>query len=109
MVSVCEQCQDHFLEECGSHGPPLFVPDSAVPLGTANRAALTVPLGLKVFTEGEEVDVRCVGPGFSKGAVFGPYQGELVTKDSSSGFYSWIVSCVYQTYLDGCLVFLATL
>lgn len=99
----CEQCQDHFLEECGSHGPPLFVPDSAVPLGTANRAALTVPLGLKVFTEGEEVDVRCVGPGFSKGAVFGPYQGELVTKDSSSGFYSWIIIDVNNTYqsIDG--------
>lgn len=90
--SVCEQCQDFFQKECPSHGPPLFVRDAPAAPGSANRAALTVPPGLEVFTGGDQVDVRCVNPDFPKGAVFGPYEGELVSKDKSSGSFSWIVS-----------------
>lgn len=90
--SVCEQCQDFFQKECPSHGPPLFVRDAPAAQGSANRAALTVPPGLEVFTGGDQVDVRCVNPDFPKGAVFGPYEGELVSKDKSTGSFSWIVS-----------------
>ena len=74
------------------HGRPLLVADTPVPLGTAGRASLTAPAGLEVITAGQEVDVRCTEPRFPLGAVFGPYQGDLVTKDRSSGFFSWIVS-----------------
>ncbi|XP_047240492.1 zinc finger protein 862 [Girardinichthys multiradiatus] len=87
----CEDCQKYFQEECPSHGPPLFIPDTPVAPGSAKRGALTVPSGLEVFTEGGEVDVRCVDAIFPKGAVFGPYQGELVYKKESASSFSWII------------------
>ncbi|XP_062862115.1 histone-lysine N-methyltransferase PRDM9-like [Trichomycterus rosablanca] len=103
----CEECGSSFVDECEVHGPPLFIPDTPVPIGVADRARQTIPYGLEVrqsgipeaglgvFNKGETVPV---------GAHFGPYQGELVNREEAmNSGYSWVIyknkQC--EEYIDG--------
>ncbi|KAM9486714.1 histone-lysine N-methyltransferase PRDM9-like isoform 2-T2 [Clarias gariepinus] len=102
----CEICKSVFFNKCEVHGPPLFIPDTPVPIGVSDRASLTLPPGLEiqkssipdaglgVFNKGETVPV---------GAHFGPYQGEVVdTEEAMNSGYSWVICGMGQCeeYID---------
>ncbi|KAM9486950.1 uncharacterized protein Hap1MRO34_006835 isoform 1-T1 [Clarias gariepinus] len=102
----CEVCKSVFFNKCEVHGPPLFIPDTPVPMGVSDRARLTLPPGLEiqkssipdaglgVFNKGETVPV---------GAHFGPYQGELVDREEAKNSrYSWVIywSRQCEEYID---------
>ncbi|XP_053502367.1 histone-lysine N-methyltransferase PRDM7-like [Ictalurus furcatus] len=102
----CEVCKSFFFNKCEVHGPALFILDTPVPMGVADRARQTLPPGLEiqksgipdaglgVFNKGETVPV---------GTHFGPYQGELVDREEAmNSVYSWVIytSMQCEKYID---------
>ncbi|KAJ8264571.1 hypothetical protein GJAV_G00150830 [Gymnothorax javanicus] len=93
----CDECHSFFLEECETHGPPSFTHDSPAPLGVPQRALLTLPSGLMVghsSIPGAGLGVFNQGHLVPVGMHFGPYEGEVTSKDKAmdSG-YSWAICC----------------
>lgn len=98
----CEDCRSYFANKCEVHGPPLFIADTPVPMGTPDRAMLTLPPGLEVGKS----DIPDAGLGvFSKGAAiplgahYGPCEGDLVDREEAmNSAYSWVVSLFLKVY-----------
>ncbi|KAB0344364.1 hypothetical protein FD754_021290, partial [Muntiacus muntjak] len=91
----CEECQNFFIDSCAIHGSPTFIKDSAVEKGHANRAALTLPPGLRIRQSGipkAGLGVWNEASDLPLGLHFGPYEGQITDneEDSYSG-YSWTV------------------
>ncbi|XP_062851743.1 histone-lysine N-methyltransferase PRDM9-like [Trichomycterus rosablanca] len=103
----CEECRSFFINSCEVHGPPLFIPDTAVPTGVSNRPILTLPPGLEVRESGipeAGLGVFNSGESVPVGAHFGPYQGELVDlEEAMNSEYSWVIykSGQDEVYIDG--------
>ncbi|XP_060740877.1 histone-lysine N-methyltransferase PRDM9-like [Tachysurus vachellii] len=102
----CEDCKSFFVNKCEVHGPALFIPDVAVPLGVSDRATQTLPPGLEirkssipdaglgVFNNSDTIPV---------GAHFGPYQGDMVEREEAmNSSYSWVIhkSEQCENYID---------
>ncbi|XP_060761009.1 zinc finger protein 345-like isoform X2 [Neoarius graeffei] len=92
----CEVCKSFFLNKCEIHGPPLFIPDTLVPMGVPDRARQTLPPGLEI----QKSSIPDAGLGvFNKGgtvpvgAPFGPYQGELVNGEEAGNSGDSLVLC----------------
>ncbi|KAM5291615.1 histone-lysine N-methyltransferase PRDM9-like [Glossophaga mutica] len=103
----CETCLNFFIDSCTVHGPPVFVKDSAVDKEHPQRAALTLPPGLRIGPSGipeaglgvwnEAVDLPV-------GLHFGPYEGHITEdEEAAKSRYSWLIAkgrnC-YE-YVDG--------
>ncbi|KAM9486927.1 uncharacterized protein Hap1MRO34_006825 isoform 1-T1 [Clarias gariepinus] len=103
----CEVCKSVFFNKCEVHGPPVFIPDTPVPMGVSDRARLSLPPGLEI----QKSSIPAAGLGvFNKeetvpvGAHFGPYQGELVDREEAKNSgYSWVIyrSRQCEEYIDG--------
>ncbi|KAJ8281444.1 hypothetical protein GJAV_G00067780 [Gymnothorax javanicus] len=91
----CEECQTFFTDECEVHGPPSFVLDAPVPMGTPDRARLTLPPHLEVRTSGipgAGLGVFNLDQTVRRGVHYGPYEGELAEKDvAMDSGYSWMI------------------
>nr|XP_014343981.1 PREDICTED: zinc finger protein 470-like isoform X2 [Latimeria chalumnae] len=87
----CEDCQEYFLDACLVHGPPVFVVDNPIALGTPSRAFYTIPYGLAVGPSGnweEGLGVWCTITTIPKGVFFGPLEGDVASGDEFSNIYT---------------------
>lgn len=96
----CEECRSFFIGECDVHGAPLFIPDTLVPVGAADRARLTLPAGLEVQTShipNAGLGVFNQGKTLPIGAHFGPYEAEESNMEEAvSSGYSFVVSLLSE-------------
>ncbi|KAI5628598.1 gastrula zinc finger protein XlCGF57.1-like isoform X1 [Silurus asotus] len=103
----CELCKSFFFNKCEVHGPALFIPDTPVPMGIADRATHTLPPGLEIGKSGlpdAGLGVFNKGDTVPVGAHFGPYQGELVDREEAlNSGYSWVIyrNGNGEEYVDG--------
>ncbi|XP_029954734.1 histone-lysine N-methyltransferase PRDM9-like [Salarias fasciatus] len=89
----CEECVSLFQDQNDSENisGPSFVLDFPTSLGVPQRALLTLPYGLMIGRSSipdAGVGVINHGPVVSPGMHFGPFEGEVTTRENASEF-SW--------------------
>ncbi|KAL7866243.1 hypothetical protein SRHO_G00114900 [Serrasalmus rhombeus] len=91
----CEECRSFFTDECEVHGPVVFIPDTPVPVGVADRARQTLPDCLEIRRcgiTGSDLGVFNQRETISVGTHFGPYEGDLTDKEEAmNSRYSWVL------------------
>ncbi|KAM5291611.1 histone-lysine N-methyltransferase PRDM7-like [Glossophaga mutica] len=103
----CQKCQNFYIDSCAVHGPPTFVKDSAVDKEHPQRAALTLPPGLRIGPSGipeAGLGVWNEADDLPVGLHFGPYEGQITEdEEAAKSRYSWQITkgrnC-YE-YVDG--------
>ncbi|KAM5291618.1 histone-lysine N-methyltransferase PRDM7-like [Glossophaga mutica] len=103
----CQKCQNFYIDSCAVHGPPTFVKDSAVDREHPQRAALTLPPGLRIGPSGipeAGLGVWNEAADLPVGLHFGPYEGHITEdEEAAKSRYSWQITkgrnC-YE-YVDG--------
>ncbi|KAM4703203.1 histone-lysine N-methyltransferase PRDM7-like [Rhinophrynus dorsalis] len=93
----CEECQSFFIDECLTHGPPVFIHDNPVEIGNLKRSVLTLPHSLSIRIS----SIPHAGLGvwneftiLQKGVHFGPYEGITTNdeEDAAISGYSWLIT-----------------
>lgn len=91
----CEMCQQHFIDQCETHGPPSFTCDSPAALDTPQRALLTLPQGLVIgrsSTSHAGLGVFNQGQTVPLGMHFGPFDGEEISEEKAlDSANSWVI------------------
>ncbi|MED6290535.1 hypothetical protein CHARACLAT_014100 [Characodon lateralis] len=94
----CEECLPLFQDQRNPDhiNGPSFVLDFPTTMGVSQRALLTLPFGLMIGRSSipsAGVGVINQGPGLSPGMHFGPYEGNVTTKENAmTSDFSWEVS-----------------
>ncbi|XP_010886959.2 zinc finger protein 665 isoform X1 [Esox lucius] len=95
MIIHCEECDASNKDQSDNQGSLAFMLDSPTPMGIPQRALLTLPHGLVVGRSsitGAGLGVLNLGPTLLPGMHFGPYEGEVTTRDRAlKSDYSWEV------------------
>ncbi|XP_072312378.1 histone-lysine N-methyltransferase PRDM9 [Eucyclogobius newberryi] len=105
----CEECLSLFQDQNDPNNinGPSFILDFPTAVDVPQRALLSLPFGLMIGRSSipyAGVGVINHGPTLSPGMHFGPYEGEVVSKeDSLSSHYSWEIHKgeVGYEYIDG--------
>lgn len=97
----CEECLTLFQSNPDNINGPSFILDFQTSMGVQQRALLTLPYGLMIGRSsipGAGIGVINHGPAVSPGMHFGPYEGEVTTKENAiTSAFSWEVG-VYSDY-----------
>lgn len=86
----CDTCEQEYLHSCPRCGKLVAIRDTTVPMGTKDRAKLTVPKVLEVRSSNKHGLGIYALTSLRKGLRMGPYVGQLVpATNAAPSNYAW--------------------